>query len=80
MRKIEPKRPYQHFKGNLYYVHDIYEHTETQELMVAYQALYEPYHMSVRPLEMFVEKVEENRKDNITNQKYRFEIFRGLTF
>lgn len=76
-RKIEVRRPYRHFKGNLYYVHDIAEHTETKELMVTYQALYPPYKMYVRPLDMFASEVDFGRDDNITNQKYRFELYQG---
>lgn len=76
-RTIEIRRPYRHFKGKLYYIHDIAVHTETEELMVSYQALYPPYGMWVRPLKMFVEEVESGREDNITGQKYRFELYRG---
>lgn len=75
MRNIEVKRLYRHFKGNLYYVHDIAVHSETGEKMVVYQAMYGDYGMFVRPFYMFIEEVEEGRKNNITNQKYRFEIF-----
>lgn len=39
-RKIEVQRPYRHFKGKLYYVHNIVTHTETEEVLVSYQALY----------------------------------------
>ncbi len=49
-RKIEVQRPYRHFKGKLYYVHNIVTHTETEEVLVSYQALYPPYGMFVRPL------------------------------
>lgn len=76
-RKIEAQRPYRHFKGKLYYVHSIVNHTETGEKLVSYQALYPPYNMYVRPLDMFMEKVEDNRPDNITNQIYRFELYDG---
>ncbi len=71
--EIIPRRPYRHFKGNLYYVHDIVSHTETGETMVTYQALYEPFGMFVRPLEMFMEKVP----DNVTGQTFRFELYKG---
>ena len=36
-RKIETQRPYRHFKGKLYYVHNIVTHTETEEVLVSYQ-------------------------------------------
>lgn len=76
-RKIEIQRPYRHFKGKLYYVHNIVTHTETEEVLVSYQALYPPYGMFVRPLDMFMEEVEDGREDDITNQKYRFELYDG---
>lgn len=75
--EIKAQRPYRHFKGNLYYVHSIVEHSETGEELVSYQMLYPPYGMYVRPLKMFQEKVEEGREDNITNQVYRFELYTG---
>jgi|GEM_PF-1490200 len=71
-REIEIQRPYRHFKGKLYYVHQIVTHTETEEILVSYQALYPPYGMFVRPLEMFMEKVDPGRKDNYTNQVYKY--------
>lgn len=75
MREIKTKRLYRHFKGNFYYVHDIAEHTETGEQLVVYQALYGDNKMYVRPLDMFREEIDETREDNITNQKYRFELY-----
>lgn len=77
MNEIIPQRPYRHFKGNLYYVHSIAKHSETDEYYVTYQPLYPPYELYVRPLAMFQEKVEEGRLDNITNQIYRFELYTG---
>lgn len=76
-REIEIQRPYRHFKGKLYYVHQIVTHTETEEILVSYQALYPPYGMFVRPVEMFMEIVEPGRKDNITNQINRFKLYEG---
>lgn len=75
--EIQVQRPYRHFKGNLYYVHSIVKHSETDEELVSYQMLYPPYYMYVRPLFMFKEKVEEGREDNVTNQVYRFELYTG---
>ena len=74
---IEVQRPYRHFKGKLYYDHSIVTNTETRETLVSYQALYPPYGMFVRSLDMFIEKIDENREDNITKQKYRFELYTG---
>ena len=85
-RKIEVQRPYRHFKGKLYYVHNIVTHTETEEVLVSYQALYPPYGMFVRPLDMFMEEVEpkemflsevDHEKYPNVKQKYRFELYNG---
>ena len=77
MRKIQVQRPYRHFKGKLYYVHQIIEHTETEEILVSYQALYPPYGMYARPINLFLEEIDTEREDNVTNQKYRFELYEG---
>lgn len=49
---------YRHYKGNLYEVLTAAQHSETEEWMVVYKALYGEKGMWVRPYEMFVEKVE----------------------
>lgn len=77
MHEIIPKRPYRHFKGKLYYVHDILQHSETGRLYVSYQALYEPYLMYTKPLDLFAAEVEPERNDNIMNQRYKFELYGG---
>lgn len=74
---IQIQRPYRHFKGKLYYVHHIVRHTETDEILVSYQALYPPYGMYVRPIEMFLDKIDDQREDNTTKQKHRFELYEG---
>lgn len=71
---IIPERPYRHFKGNLYYVYDVCMNTETEEMMVYYQALYSPYNKFVRPLEMFCGLVDKEKYPEVT-QKYRFELY-----
>ena len=49
---------YKHYKGNLYEVLTTAQHSETEEWMVVYKALYGEEGNWVRPYEMFVEKVE----------------------
>ncbi len=49
---------YRHYKGNLYKVMMTARHSETEEWMVVYKALYGEEGFWVRPYEMFIEKVE----------------------
>lgn len=53
---------YQHFKGNKYEVIGIAKHSETLEEMVVYKALYRNGDLWIRPIKMFLEKVEINNK------------------
>ncbi len=48
---------YKHYKGNLYEVLDIANHSETLEKMVVYRALYGEKELWVRPIEMWDELV-----------------------
>jgi len=48
---------YRHYKGNEYEVLGVGLHTETEEKMVVYKALYEPYQIWLRPYGMFFETV-----------------------
>lgn len=75
MREVVVNRLYRHFKGNLYYVKDVAQHTETGEMMVVYQAMYGEYGTFVRPVDMFLEEVDPEREGNVTGQKYRFELY-----
>lgn len=51
---------YKHYKGNLYEVIGVARHSETEEELVVYRALYGEYGLWIRPLSMFVENVEIN--------------------
>ena len=56
MNDIAPGR-YRHFKGGLYEVLGIARHSETQEELVVYRALYGERGLWVRPRKMFLETV-----------------------
>ena len=61
MDEIRPGR-YRHFKGNEYEVIGIARHSETQEEMVVYRALYGDFGLWVRPVSMWNEAVERDGK------------------
>ncbi|OPH36428.1 DUF1653 domain-containing protein [Moraxella atlantae] len=48
---------YQHYKGDFYHVLHLARHSETEEWLVVYRALYGEFGIWVRPLAMFVETV-----------------------
>lgn len=48
---------YRHYKGNEYRVIGLARHTETEEPLVVYQALYGERGLWVRPLAMWIETV-----------------------
>ena len=58
---IRPGR-YRHFKGKEYEVLYLARHSETEEWMVVYRALYGEFGIWVRPASMWLETVERDGK------------------
>ena len=61
VRAIPPGR-YRHFKGREYEVIAIARHSETEEALVVYRALYGDHGVWVRPADMWNETVERGGK------------------
>lgn len=54
---------YRHYKGQNYELIDVVHHSETQEALVLYRALYGSRGLWVRPYVMFFEKVTIEGKE-----------------
>ena len=66
-------RVYKHFKGDLYLIVDVAEHSETGEKLVVYRSLYGEGKLYARPYEMFVSKVDREKYPDV-EQEYRFQL------
>lgn len=80
MKQVKIGKVYRHFKGNYYFVEDVALDSETKERMVIYKPIYDrnDSRVWIRREAMFLEEIEQTRKDNITGQKYRFELYEDL--
>ena len=72
-QEIQLHRVYKHFKGDYYLVEDLARDSETDEEVVIYRKLYGDGSLWVRPLSMFLSKVDHERYPSAT-QRYRFEL------
>ncbi len=73
---------YRHFKGNYYFVENVAFDSETQERMVVYKPIYDradKKQIWVRPEKMFLSEIPTDRPDNVTGQKYRFQLCENLS-
>lgn len=68
----KPFEQYMHFKGKKYQIIAVARHSENDEKYVVYQQLYAPFEVYVRPLDMFMSKVDTQKYPNV-EQTYRFE-------
>lgn len=80
MNQVKIGKVYRHFKGNYYYVENIGLDSETMERVVIYKAIYdrEDSQIFVRREKMFLEEIDQTRKDNITGQKHRFQLVKEM--
>ena len=62
---------WRHFKNKLYRIVAIAQHTEKDEQLVVYQAMYGDGGIYARPLDMFMSEVDKEKYPAV-EQEYRF--------
>ena len=72
-RELKIHGVYKHFKGDSYIIEDVATHSETREKYVVYRALYGDNELYIRPYNMFMSEVDNNKYPEV-KQKYRFEL------
>ena len=74
MRELpRPGQVYRHFKGNIYRIITIADHSETGERLVIYRRDDTEDRAYARPLDMFMSEVDKKKYPDV-RQKYRFSL------
>ena len=73
MRESQIGRVYRHFKGDYYLVEAVARDSETEQPVVIYRKLYADGGLWVRPLSMFLSRVDREKYPDAA-QKWRFEL------
>lgn len=73
MEALKIGRIYRHFKGDYYLVEAVAKDSETNTDMVVYRKLYGDGGLWVRPLSMFLSKVDRDKYPEVS-QEYRFQL------
>lgn len=64
---------WRHFKGKDYIIREANcLHTESDEYLVIYQALYYPFKVFARPLSNFMDRIDKDKYPEQYKQMYRF--------
>lgn len=76
-RMPQPGEIYQHYKGKLYRIVTLAEHTESGEQLAVYQALYGSFQVYAQPLSLFLDEVDHEKHPDV-QAKLRFTLVPAL--